>query len=133
MLCVTYVASFLSSISIQHLTESEDVPKIITSMVRYHLYYQIRRFMKTPSLLDRYASHFEKMVKKYLPIKHISNPSVGTDRDGNYFISKGTVNFSTTDYIKSYCAKHYRNNQDWSKTSSTINRKLRVRGSGRTG
>ncbi len=84
--------------STQHLTESEDVPKIITSMVRYHLYYQIRKFMKNPSLLKRYVSYFEKPVKKYLPIRHISVPSVGRDRDGNYFISKGTVNYSTTDY-----------------------------------
>ncbi len=98
MLCATYVASFLCGISTQHLTESENVPKIITSMVRYHLYYQIRKFMKNPSLLKRYASHFEKPVKKYLPIKHIRVPSVGRDKDGNYFFSKGTVNYSTTDY-----------------------------------
>ncbi len=67
-------------------------------MVRYHLYYQIRKFMKNPSLLDRYASQFKKPVKKYLPIIHIRVPSVTTDRDGNYFFSKGTVNYSTTDY-----------------------------------
>ncbi len=98
MICATYVATFLCGISTQHLTESEDVPKIITSMVRYHLYYQIRKFMKNPSLLNRYASQFRKPVKKYLPIKHIGDPSVTTDKDGNYFFSKGTVNYSTTDY-----------------------------------
>ena len=98
MICATYVATFLCGISTQHLTESDDVPKIITSMVRYHLYYQIRKFMKNPSLLDRYASQFEKPVRKYLPIKHIKVLSVGKDRDGNYEYYKGTVNYSTTDY-----------------------------------
>ncbi len=98
MLCATYVATFLCGVSIQHLADSEDTPKIITSMVRYHLYYQIRKFMKDPSLLDRYASQFKKPVKKYLPIKHTRVPSVTKDRDGNYFFSKGTVNYSTTDY-----------------------------------
>ena len=98
MLCATYVATFLCGISTQHLEESEDVPKIITSMVRYHLYYQIRKFMKKPSLLKRYASQFEKPVKKYLPIKHIKVLSIGKDRDGNLEFYKGTVNYSTTDY-----------------------------------
>ena len=98
MICATYVATFLCGISTQHLTESEDVPKIITSMVRYHLYYQIRKFMKNPSLLDRYASQLKKPVKKYLPIKHIDVNSVGPGRNGNYEVYKGTVNYSTTDY-----------------------------------
>ncbi len=98
MLCATYVASFLCGISIKHLTESEDTQKIITSMVRYHLYYQIRKFMKDPSLLYRYAFQFKKPVKKYLPIKHIDVNSVGPDRDGNYEVYKGTVNYSMTDY-----------------------------------
>ncbi len=92
MLCATYVASFLCGISIQHLEENESTPKIITSMVRYHL------FMKNPSLLKRYASQFVKLVKKYIPIKHIDVNSVGPDRDGNYEVYKGTVNYSTTDY-----------------------------------
>ena len=74
------------------------MPKIITSMVRYHLYYQIRKFMKNPSLLKRYASQFEKPVRKYLPIKHIKVLSVGKDRDGNLEFYKGTVNYSTTNY-----------------------------------
>ncbi len=98
MLCATYVATFLCGISIQHLTESDNVPKIITSMVRYHLYYQIEKFRTNPSLLDRYASQFEKPVRKYLPIKHIKVLSVGKDRDGNLEYYKGTVNYSTTDY-----------------------------------
>ena len=98
MICATYVASFLCGISIQHLEENENTPKIITSMVRYHLYYQIRKYMKNPSLLKRYASQFERLVKKYLPIKHISVNSVISDRDGNYEVYKGTVNYSTTDY-----------------------------------
>ena len=98
ILCATYVATFLCGISIQHLTESDDVPKIITSMVRYHLYYQIEKFRTNPSLLDRYASQFEKPVRKYLPIKHIKVLSVERDRDGNLEYYKGTVNYSTTDY-----------------------------------
>ena len=103
MICATYVASFLCEISLKHLSENKNTPKIITSLARYHLYYQFRKFMKKPSLLNKYKSYFQNPIKKYLPIRHISIPSVGRDRDGNYFISKGTVNYSATDY-KSFVA-----------------------------
>ncbi len=103
MICATYVASFLCGISLKHLSEHKNTPKIITSLARYHLYYQIRKFMKKTSLLNKYKSYFQNPIRKYHPIRHISTPSVGRDRDGNYFISKGTVNYSTTDY-KSYIA-----------------------------
>ncbi len=104
MICTTYVASFLCGISLKHISENKNTPKITTSLVRYHLYYQIRKFMKKPSLLNKfYKSHFQNRIKKYLPIRHISIPSVGRDREGNYFISKGTVNYSATDY-KSFVA-----------------------------
>ncbi len=98
MICATYVATFLCGVSVQHLTESDDVPKMITSMVRYHLYYQIKEFMSYPNLLDRYASQFERPVRKYLPIKHIKVLSVGRNKDGYLEYCKATVNYSTTDY-----------------------------------
>ncbi len=59
--------------------------------------------MKKLSLLNKYKSYFQNPIKKYLPIRHISTPSVGRDRDGNYFISKGTINYSATD-CKSFVA-----------------------------
>ncbi len=103
MIYATYVASFLCAISLKHLYENKNTPKIITSPARYHLYYQIRKFMRKPSLLNKYKSHFQSPIKRYLPIRHISIPSVGRDRDGNFFMAKGTVNYSTTDY-KSFVA-----------------------------
>ncbi len=81
MICATYVASLLCGISLRHLSENKNTPKIITSLARYHLYYQIRKFMKKPSLLNKYKSYFQNPIKKYLPIRHIDVPSVGRDRD----------------------------------------------------
>ncbi len=46
---------------------NEDTPGIITSMVRYHLYYQISKFLKDPSKLDRYISHVPNTIKKHKP------------------------------------------------------------------
>ena len=36
MICATYVASFLCGISLKHLSENKNTPKIITSLPRYH-------------------------------------------------------------------------------------------------
>ena len=44
-----------------------DTPGIITSMVRYHLYYQISKFLKDPSKLDRYISHVPNTINKHKP------------------------------------------------------------------
>ena len=43
-------------------------------MVRYHLYFQISKFLKDPSKLDRYISHVPNLVKK-----HKSTSPVWTD------------------------------------------------------
>ena len=91
-----------------------------------HLYYQIRKFMKKPSLLNEYKSYFQNPIKKYLPIRHLDVHSVGRDRDGNYEIYKGTVNYSTTDYksFVTYDCKGLTKNR--TKTFSTIRGKLCV-------
>ncbi len=46
---------------------NNDTPGIITSMVRYHLYYQISKFLKDPSKLDRYITHVPNTIKKHKP------------------------------------------------------------------
>ena len=46
---------------------NEDTPGIITSMVRYHLYYQISKFLKDLSKLDRYISHVPNTIKNINP------------------------------------------------------------------
>ena len=42
----TYCASYCCGISIQHLTPSQDVFPIITSIMRFHLYFTIRRILQ---------------------------------------------------------------------------------------
>ena len=63
MICVTYITSFLCGISLKHLSENKNTPKIITSLAKYHLYYQIRKFMKKPSLLNKYKSYLKILSK----------------------------------------------------------------------
>ena len=62
-----YVSTYVCGISAQHIEFNKDTPGIITSIVRYHLYFQISKFLKDPSKLDRYISHIPNFVKKHKP------------------------------------------------------------------
>ena len=57
-----HVSTYVCGISTQHMEFNEDTPGIITSMVRYHLYYQISKFLKDPSKLERYISHMPNTI-----------------------------------------------------------------------
>ena len=62
-----YVSTYVCGISTQHMEYNEATPGIITSMVRYRLYYQISKFLKDPSKLDRYITHVPNNIKKHKP------------------------------------------------------------------
>ena len=66
-----YVSTYVCGISAQHMEFNEDTPGIITSMVRYHLYYQISKFLKDPSKLERYISHVPNTIKKHKPTSDV--------------------------------------------------------------
>ena len=42
----TWIATYASGVSIEHLTFKPDVPKQITSFMRFHLYFTVRRIMQ---------------------------------------------------------------------------------------
>ena len=46
---------------------NDDTPGIITSMVRYHLYYQISKFLKDPSKLERYITRLPSVLQEHKP------------------------------------------------------------------
>ena len=54
-----FVSTYICGISTKHLEFNKNTPGIITSMVRYHLYYQISKFLKDSSKLAiKYFTHF---------------------------------------------------------------------------
>ena len=57
-----YVSTYVCGISTQHMEYNSHTPGIITSMVRYHLYYQISKFLKDPSKLERYITHVPNTI-----------------------------------------------------------------------
>ena len=50
---------------------NDQTPSIVTSMVRYHLYYQINRFLTYPSKLKIYVSSIPNSVKKHKPTNDV--------------------------------------------------------------
>ncbi len=68
---VAYVSTYICGISAQHMEYDEDTPGIITSMMRYHLYYQIGKFLKDPSKLERYISRVPNTIKKHKPTSDV--------------------------------------------------------------
>ena len=94
MICGAYIASCLSGISLLNLFD-KSANKVISSFVRYHFYYQIKKFMHHPELIDQYNT---TDVKKHIPIVYVEKESVGTDDDGNKYVYKATIEHSSTDY-----------------------------------
>ncbi len=66
-----YVSTYVCGISTKHMEYNDDTPGIITSMVRYHLYYQISKFLTDPSKLDRYITHVPNNIKKHKPTSDV--------------------------------------------------------------
>ncbi len=62
-----YVSTYVCGISTKHLEYNNQTPGIITSMVRYHLYYQMSKFLTYPKKLERYLSLVPNPVKKHKP------------------------------------------------------------------
>ena len=66
-----YVSTYVCWISTKHMEFNDQTPGILTSMVRYHLYYQISRFLRDPNKLDRYISKVPDSVKKHKPTNDV--------------------------------------------------------------
>lgn len=71
-LAAAYVTAFKCGISEKHLTNSFPNAKsnIVTSIVRYHLYFHMTRFMRNPKLFDRYITEDDIWtIRKFAPVK----------------------------------------------------------------
>ena len=94
MICGAYIASHLSGISLLNLFD-KSAGNLISSFVRYHFYYQIRKFMQHPKLIHQYDV---SGVKKYISYKVVERESEGTDGDDNIFVYMTYIEHSSTDY-----------------------------------
>jgi hypothetical protein len=66
MLSGAYIASYLSGVSMDHVQENSSIPKIITPIMRYHLYYTTRKLTVSKSNIDKLGVNLD-VVKKHIP------------------------------------------------------------------
>ena len=62
-LVATWTASYDSGVSIQHLTFSNDVPKQVTSLMRFHIYFTICRYMRKIEVMDK--TQIDSLMREY--------------------------------------------------------------------
>ena len=79
-----YCASYCCGVSIEHLTPSEDVHPIITSLIRFHLYFTVRRLirrMQGGEKMSTISTEFSA-GKFYRNIEHIRRDMIYRTRGG---------------------------------------------------
>ena len=59
-----YIVTYRSGLSIQHVTPSDDIPKQITSLMRFHMYFTMRRIMFR---LDKGGKDVANIIRLYIP------------------------------------------------------------------
>ena len=82
-----WIATYACGVSIQHLTFSPDIPKQITSFMRFHLYFTVRRIMRQLSVGDDtlYNKFDASFLQHHIPkwtwqeIENYKNEHLGQD------------------------------------------------------
>ena len=71
-LIAAYIISQKSGICSKHLRGDASVPKIVTSVLRFYVYYHMSRFLRTPEKMDKYVTkEMTNLIQKNLPVKKV--------------------------------------------------------------
>ena len=67
--CAAYCATYMCGISVEHFTTEN---KVISTIAKYHFYYLIRKFLRSPEKLNTHMTpeHF-KLIREHIPVKYI--------------------------------------------------------------
>ena len=69
-LIASYIISQKSGICLEHLKENYKIPKIITSIMRFYVYYHMKRFLQSPEKMTRYITQdMLDNIQNHLPTK----------------------------------------------------------------
>ena len=108
-----WIATYACGISLQHLTPSDTIPKQITSLVRFHLYFTTRRIMRQCQIGD-YSTVYKfnaEFLQDHIPkwtwqeILHEKRKfghqeAIGTDPHKRYQHGPGQLHNTQNDYKK---------------------------------
>ena len=64
------IISHVGGISRKHLAKSKGIPKVVTSIAGYYMYYHMKRFLEDPRKMDSYITgEMKELVKANLQTK----------------------------------------------------------------
>ena len=68
--CVAYARTYLCGISAKNF--QDETSNLISSIAKYHFYYQMKLFLRTPEKLKTHMTDKEiEFVRKHIPVKYI--------------------------------------------------------------
>ena len=71
-LMAAYVISQKTGVCTRHLTESRNVPKVVTSIFRFYVWYHMRRFLRHPEKMTKYLTKKNlDFIKREVPVRKI--------------------------------------------------------------
>ena len=71
-LMAAFIISQKSGICTKHLRGNASVPKIVTSVLRFYVYYHMKRFLRSPDKMDKYVTkEMTNLIQENLPVKKV--------------------------------------------------------------
>ena len=71
-LMAAFIISQKSGKCTEHLRSSSSVSKIVTSIMRFYVYYHMKRFLRSPVKIDKYVKkEMTNLIQKNLPVKKV--------------------------------------------------------------
>ena len=68
--CAAYCTTYLCGVSTKHF--SDKTSNLITSIAKYHFYYHMKKFLRTPEKLKTHMTDKQiEFVRKNIPVKYI--------------------------------------------------------------
>ena len=69
-LIAAHVISQKGGVSLKHLKENPKIPKIITSIAQFYMYYDKKRLLRDPTKLSRFVTQEDlRVIQKNIPIQ----------------------------------------------------------------
>ena len=71
-LCASYIIFCKTGICSKHFEEADDVPKVVTLIMRYFVYYYMKRFTSQPALMSPFLNSSDlTLVQSLIPTKKV--------------------------------------------------------------
>ena len=115
-LMATHVISQKTGICTKHLREDPEVPKIVTSILRFYVWYHMNRFLRYPEKMSKHlTSENLDLIKRELPVKKIWKKKYHYGKETISAWLRTQPNRANIRNAKNYGSKYADPANDWKK------------------